>query len=308
MCHHNGMAVSGQASSACVTRSWLIVQRMAFVSRIWLERVLLHFQQAIIGFSSCHGVAGMLSAPLHVLQVYGDAVMDEAPLLILTNYHVTIFLKRSDNVQDKRLWASEPVWFDQTDPPARASWVHGLQQAEELRDLKRRLPHAIVPPAIQRYHIQLRPREAHRQRQQAAAEQQADEPGSSARRKRQRAAKQQADEPSSSARPVRQCTNRVSLRLQAHSPSGKGSKMDNHSSLAPQPAAANLTDPGAEKTLTLSELGLTGELLGIGQYGHTLKVSLSAPHTIAPVAEVPAPDTFSLLSSTPCHVPASFLL
>ena len=25
------------------------------------------------------------------MQVYGDAVIDEAPLLILTNYHVTVF-------------------------------------------------------------------------------------------------------------------------------------------------------------------------------------------------------------------------
>ena len=130
--------------------------------------------------------------------------MDEAPLLILTNYHVTIFLKRSDNVQDKRLWASEPVWFDQTEPPARASWVHGLQQAQELRNLKQSLPRAIVPPTVQGYHIQLRPREAQGQRQQGAAEQQAGEAGSAARRKHPRAAEQQQDEPGSSARPVRQ--------------------------------------------------------------------------------------------------------
>ncbi|KAL0051615.1 hypothetical protein WJX82_010764 [Trebouxia sp. C0006] len=32
---------------------------------------------------------------LALQQVYGDAVMNEAPLLILTNYHVTVFLKRS---------------------------------------------------------------------------------------------------------------------------------------------------------------------------------------------------------------------
>ena len=319
MCHHNGMVVSGQAGPACVIRSWLIVQRKGFVSRIWLEGVLPHFQQAGIDSSSCPGIAGMLSLPLHVLQVYGDAVMDEAPLLILTNYHVTVFLKRSDNVQDKRLWASEPIWFDQKDPPARASWVHGLQQAGELRNLKRRLPRAIVPPTVEGYHLQMRRQEAHRQRQQAAAEQQAaeagsaacrkrqraaeqqaDEPGSSARPVQQRIAKQQADEPSSSARPVRQRTTHVSLRLQARSPSGKGFEVDSHSSLAPQPAAANLTHPGAEKTLTLFELGLTAELLGAGQYGYTLKVSLSAPHTIAPVAEGPALGTLSLFLSTPC--------
>ena len=82
--------------------------------------------------------------------------------------------------------------------------------------------------------------------------------------------------------------------------------MNSHSSLAPQPAAANLTDPGAEKTLMLSELGLTGELLGVGQYGYTLKVSLRAPPTVAPIAEAPAHGTLSLFLGTPFHVPASF--
>ena len=50
------------------------------------------------------------------MQVYGDAVMDEAPLLILTNYPVTVFLKRSEHVHDKRLWASEPVWWGSAAP------------------------------------------------------------------------------------------------------------------------------------------------------------------------------------------------
>lgn len=238
--------------------------------------------------------------------------MDEAPLLILTNYHVTVFLKRSENVQDKRLWASEPIWFDQTDPPARASWVHGLQQAEELRDLKQRLPRAIVPPTLEGYHIQPRPQQSHKQRQQGAAElhavkeQQATEAGSAACRKRQRTAEQQVDEPISSARPLRRRTTHVSLCLQASSLSGKGYEMDSHSSFAPQPAVADLTGPGAEETLTLSELGLTGELLGAGQYGYTLKVSLSAPHTIAPIAEALLLGTVSLCLSTSCHVPPSY--
>ena len=189
--------------------------------------------------------------------------MDEAPLLILTNYHVTVFLKRSEDVQDKRLWASEPIWYDQTDPPARASWVHGLQQAKELRDLKRRLPRAIVSPTVEGYHIQPRPQQAHREHQQAAAEQQV-------------AADQQAAEAGLASSRKRQRTRHVSLRLQARSPSCKGYEVDSQGSLAPQQAAANLTDSRAEETITQSELGLTGELLGAGQYGYTLKVTLES--------------------------------
>ena len=80
------------------------------------------------------------------MQAYGDAILDEAPLLVLTNYHATVFLRRSGDVRDARLRASEPVWIDQTDPPARACWLHALCQAGELRGLKRQLPRAGVPP------------------------------------------------------------------------------------------------------------------------------------------------------------------
>ena len=289
------------------TMSWLIVQRIGFVSRNWLEGVLLYFQYAIVDSSFCHGIAGILPAPLHALQVYGDAVMDEAPLLILTNYHVTVFLKRSEDVQDKRLWASEPIWFDQADPPARVSWVHGLQQAQELRHLKHRLPRAVVPPTVQGYHIQLRPREARRQPQpallsgprkrQCTANQQADAPSSSAHHARQRSAGKPADVLSSSGsqtrlRPAQQLADKASSsagsllqratqspHLQAPSATGKGYEANSHPPAA-QPVAAGLANPAAENTLLLSELGLTGELLEEGLYGHTLKVSVNASHPI----------------------------
>jgi len=214
----------------------------------------------------------MLLTPLHALQVYGDAVLDEAPLLILTNYYVTIFLKRSEDVLDKRLWASEPIWFDQTDPSARASWLHGLQQAEELRDLKQRLPRAVVPPTLGGVHIQPSLQHVHKQQQAAEA--------GSAAGKQQRNAGEHADEAGSSARLVRR---RVSLRLQARSPSDKGYVLDRKHSPAPPPAPVEVTYPGAEETLALSELGLTGELLGGGQHGHTLKVSLSAHTQLHPL-------------------------
>ena len=53
--------------------------------------------------------------------------MDEAPLLILSNYDVTIFLKRAKHVMDKRLWASPPVWWDSQRPSARCSWLRFFQ-------------------------------------------------------------------------------------------------------------------------------------------------------------------------------------
>ena len=56
-------------------------------------------------------------------QVYGDAVLDEAPLLILTNYHAIFPLRRNENVLDKRLWASPAVWWDQTEPPPHGCWL-----------------------------------------------------------------------------------------------------------------------------------------------------------------------------------------
>ncbi|KAK9829488.1 hypothetical protein WJX72_006168 [[Myrmecia] bisecta] len=59
--------------------------------------------------AALHDPERIAETVLAVQQVYGDAVFDEAPMLILTNYHVTVFLKRSADVQDKRLWASPPI-------------------------------------------------------------------------------------------------------------------------------------------------------------------------------------------------------
>ena len=72
--------------------------------------------------------------------------MDEAPLFVVTDFNATVFLRRSSDVYDNHLWASEPVWDDQSDPPARAAWVNALQEAAQLRHLKRRLPRTLVPP------------------------------------------------------------------------------------------------------------------------------------------------------------------
>ena len=214
-------------------------------------------------------------------QVFGDAVIDEAPLLILTNYHVTVFLKRSDDARDKQLWASAPIWYDQTDPPPRACWAHGLQQAAELRSLKQKLPRALVPPTAKGSRTQRSMQQA--QGQQAAA----DRAGGARASSRQRAAAQRADEAGSSARPMRACTIQARARLEASiGPKGKGRQVDRHSPPEPLPAAGELADAAAEETLTFAELGLTGELLGGGQHGHTLKVSHLL--TVTPVCQAPA--------------------
>ena len=84
------------------------------------------------------------------LQVYGDGVMDEGLLLILTNYHATSDLRRSGNVLDKRLWASPAVWWDQAEPPARVCWLHALQQTQELQSLKASLRRVAVPHTLAR--------------------------------------------------------------------------------------------------------------------------------------------------------------
>ncbi|EIE27760.1 hypothetical protein COCSUDRAFT_39340 [Coccomyxa subellipsoidea C-169] len=96
--------------------------------------------------AECVGGGNGRSASFPDLVVYGDAVIDEAPLLVITNYHMTIFLKRSAHVQNKSLMASPPIWWDSTDPPPRAAWLYLLQQADALYDQKKKLPRVLVPP------------------------------------------------------------------------------------------------------------------------------------------------------------------
>ena len=79
------------------------------------------------------------------LQVYGDAVIDKAPLLFVSNYHSTVFLKRSEHVCNKQLWASEPIWWDRQQPSARSCWLTLLRLADEKQVVKARLPRMAVP-------------------------------------------------------------------------------------------------------------------------------------------------------------------
>ena len=259
--------------------------------------------------------AGILSERVHALQAYGDSVLDEAPLLAITNYDATIFMRRGEIVQDKHLYASEPVCFDDTHPSTRGSWLYGLQQAQELRSLKQVLLRADVPPTQKGNIIQAHPQHSYTLRQQAAADQQpaaeeqavaelqaaragskrlrfvepqAAQAGSAAGRRWLLAAEPQAAQAGSTGRQVRPRNTCVMLRLQASHHSGKGyEKLPSRSTAAqppapPQPPAAHLTDPAAEETVLLSELSF-GSLVGSGHYANTYEVSLCASHRPAPM-------------------------
>ena len=85
------------------------------------------------------------------LQAYGDAVVDEAPLLFISNYECTVFLKRSVHVYNKTLWASEPIWWDQQHPSACACWLQFLHLADEMQDRKPKLLRREVPRTANGY-------------------------------------------------------------------------------------------------------------------------------------------------------------
>lgn len=187
--------------------------------------------------------------PFHSSQAYGDAVFDEAPLLVITNYRVTVFLKRSPDVKDKRLWASEPIWLDDTSPPPRVSWLHGLQLAHELQGWKASLPRADVP----------------------------------ASRKRKLIAEESANGVSSDSRRVMPRKTNVSSSRQVSNPSYEGHEMELPPSAAPQPTN-DLTNLRSEETVLLSELEF-GSLINKGSYANTFKVSPCVSQRLTPIAE-----------------------
>lgn len=94
-------------------------------------------------------------------------------MFIISNYHVTVFVKRSEDVQDKRLWASHPIWWDQQQPSARSCWLWALHEATQLQHLKCKLSHLAVPQTciendtpviskqVQKSNLERLPRRAH---------------------------------------------------------------------------------------------------------------------------------------------------
>lgn len=67
-----------------------------------------------------------------MFQVYGDAVVDEAPLMVLSNYHVTYFIKRNlEDVTDTSLYVSPPIPWNSQGLPVRAAWLFFLSVAAQ---------------------------------------------------------------------------------------------------------------------------------------------------------------------------------
>ncbi|WIA20003.1 hypothetical protein OEZ85_005875 [Tetradesmus obliquus] len=82
-----------------------------------------------------------------IQQAYGDAVMDEAPLLLVSNWHTTfLFSRRLDDVRNKTLQVSQWAW-DSTDVPPLGAFLYVLHRAHQLwhNDAKQQLPRAGVP-------------------------------------------------------------------------------------------------------------------------------------------------------------------
>ncbi len=72
-----------------------------------------------------------------LLQAYGAAVVEEAPIFAISNYEVTFFCHRNLNdVRDRRIWASPPIARNSVSLPPRAAWLHFLAVAQECRTLR----------------------------------------------------------------------------------------------------------------------------------------------------------------------------
>ena len=74
-----------------------------------------------------------------------------------------------------------------------------------------------------------------------------------------------------------QTRSRLFLRLQATHPDGKGYEEERHASLSLPAATVGVSrisdgQPSTDPELSIAELGLTDELLGVGEFGHVLKV------------------------------------
>ena len=65
-----------------------------------------------------------------LVQVFACAVEEEVAVAAVTSYEVTLFIKRSMDVTEKRIWVSDPVWCDQTRPSARACWLNFMHHAQ----------------------------------------------------------------------------------------------------------------------------------------------------------------------------------
>ena len=56
---------------------------------------------------------------------------EEVAVFAVTDYKVAFFMSRSPDVTDKRIRISEPVWWDQANPSAKAYWLRFMQLAAQ---------------------------------------------------------------------------------------------------------------------------------------------------------------------------------
>ena len=200
--------------------------------------------------------------------------------MFISSYHVTVFMRRSPDVLDNRIWVSAPVWWDQN---PRVAWLHALQQAEQLGSQKQSLPRLLVPftgacsritPQLQ---LQQQPAAGGHQRALPAlrkrrrpAEHHVIGPTSSSRRTRPRTAEQHSAQHGSSAGSLPQRALQ-SRRLQASSDEGKEEDKDSQPSFMAREAKlpAGLD---AEDILPLSALGEKIVELCYDNHRHILKV------------------------------------
>ena len=74
-------------------------------------------------------------------QCYGDMIMDEAPLGVVTRHDVALLLMRSSKVEDKTLFVSPPIGLDRV----LLALLALLHQAQQLTGVKRLLSRGKVP-------------------------------------------------------------------------------------------------------------------------------------------------------------------
>lgn len=65
------------------------------------------------------------------MQAYSYSVEEEVALFVVTDYKVAFFMSRSPDVTDKQIRVSEPVWWDQANPSAKAYWLRFMQLAAQ---------------------------------------------------------------------------------------------------------------------------------------------------------------------------------
>jgi hypothetical protein len=81
-----------------------------------------------------------------MLQAYGDAVLDECPLLLVSNYCSTFLLMRQKEVTNKHLKVAQWTWDDAAVPPLGA-FLYVLNLASDLhrQGIKQQLSRERVP-------------------------------------------------------------------------------------------------------------------------------------------------------------------